>query len=234
MRNRVYDNIIYIHNFSPIGGVESFVYYMARKYGDKDLTFVYKSGNEQQIQRLRQYVRVKKFIPGEKIKCRKAIFNYVTDIINNVEAEEYIQVIHTNYKKQGMKFHREPKINKYYGVTKAICKAFTEYTGLDCELAYNPIYLEKPKRILHLISATRLTAEKGKWRIEKMARLLDEKGYPYIWTIFTNDTKAIDNPNIIYKEPLLYGLENHIADSDYLVQLSDSGERLPVIPLLKV
>ena len=220
--DRVYDNIIYIHNFTPIGGVESFVYYMARKYGAKDVTVIYKTGDENQIRRLRQYVRVKKFVSGEKIKCKKAIFNYVTDIINCVEAEEYIQVIHTNYKKQGMKFHREPKIDRYLGVTKAICEAFKEYTGLDCELAYNPIFLEKPKRILHLISATRLTKEKGKWRIEKLAKMLDEKEYPYTWTIFTNNKEAIDNPNIIYKEPLLYGLENHIADSDYLVQLSDA------------
>ena len=77
------------------------------------------------------------------------------------------------------------------------------------------------KKILNLISATRLTYEKGKSRIEKLASMLDKANIPYLWLIFTDDTKAINNPNIIYMKPRL-DIINYIANADYLVQLSDN------------
>lgn len=39
--------------------------------------------------------------------------------------------------------------------------------------------------------------------------------------VFTNDKKAIDNPNIIYRNPSL-NITSYINDADFLVQLSDS------------
>lgn len=37
----------------------------------------------------------------------------------------------------------------------------------------------------------------------KLAELLDEANVKYIWLVFTNDTKAINNENIIYMKPRL-------------------------------
>lgn len=54
----------------------------------------------------------------------------------------------------------------------------------------------------------------------RLANLLDEAGIPYIWTIFTNDTNEIVNPNIIYVKPRL-DITNYMMDADFLVQLSD-------------
>ena len=51
--------------------------------------------------------------------------------------------------------------------------------------------------------------------------MLDEANIPYLWLIFTDDTKAINNPNIIYMKPRL-DIINYIANADYLVQLSDN------------
>lgn len=51
--------------------------------------------------------------------------------------------------------------------------------------------------------------------------MLNESEIPYIWTIFTDDTNKIDNPNIIYMKPRL-DISNYIANADYLVQLSDT------------
>lgn len=148
-------------------------------------------------------------------------FNYNPDIIDNVEAEEYIQVIHADYKAQpSLQKHVNNKMTKYIGVSKLACDNFTEVTGKPCELCYNPIIIDKPKRVLRLISATRLTLEKGKDRMVKLAELLDKAEIPYIWTIFTNDTDVINNPNIIYMEPRL-DISGYIVGSDYLIQLSD-------------
>lgn len=213
-------NIFYFRKIAEIGGIETFFYYLAKKYQDYDITIYYFEGDPKQIQRLKQYVRVKKY-EGEFIECDKAFFNYNLDIIKNVEAKEYYQIVHGCYKKLGIKPSVNEKITKYLGVSNAACEDFKEATGYDIELAYNPIEIDKPKKVLNLISATRLSYEKGKNRIKKFAAMLDQAGIPYLWTIFTNDTNAINNPNIAYMKPRL-DIINYIANADYLVQLSDN------------
>ena len=219
------DNIYYFSVISEIGGIETFFYQLAKKYSDRNLTIIYREANEKQLKRLRKYVQCIPYC-GQKIKCKKAFFNFNTDIINDVEAEEYILVIHGDYKtmiEQGQ-IDAAPgheKIDKYVGVSKIACEAFTKVTGKPCKLCYNPIEIEEPKQVLNLISATRLTREKGKQRMELFAKALDDAGIPYLWTVFTNDTNAINNPNIIFMKPRL-DISNYIASADYLVQLSDN------------
>lgn len=213
-------NIFYFRYINKIGGIEAFFYYLAKKYDDWDITIYYKDGDVNQIKRLKQYVKVIRY-KDQKIKCDNAFFNFNLDIIDNVEAKEYIQIAHGDYKAMGIKPNTHPKLTKYLGVSKQVCKTYKEVTGYDTELVYNPIEIEKPKKVLNLISATRLTKEKGKDRIIKLASMLDEAGIPYIWTIFTDDIKAIDNPNIVYMKPRL-DIINYIANADYLVQLSDN------------
>ena len=190
-------NIFYFRRINSIGGIETFFYYLAKKYENNDITIYYETGDTEQINRLKKYVRVRQY-HGEKIKCDKAFFNFNLDIINNVDAKEYIQIAHGDYKAMKLKPNTHPKITKYLGVSKQVCETYKEITGYDTELCYNPIELEKPKRVLNLISATRLTPEKGKRRIKKLATLLENAGIPYIWTIFTDDVNAINNPNIVY------------------------------------
>ena len=134
-----------------------------------------------------------------------------------------MQIIHTDKKYNGKPIKLNSKIDRYIGVSKIVCKHFEELTGVKCELCYNPIFIEKPKKVLKLISATRLTAEKGKNRMIQFASGLEQAGIPYQWLIFTNDTTAIDNPNIVYKQPKM-DIIDYIANADYLVQLSDQGE----------
>lgn len=201
-------------------GIESFFYYLAKKYKDWDITVYYKIGDPKQIKRLKKYVRVKKY-NGEKIICDKMFFNFNLEIIDNVEAKEYIQIAHGDYKSMGIRPNTHPKITKQLGVSQLVCDTYKEVTGMKTELVYNPIELEKPKKVLNLISATRLTKEKGKERMIMLANMLDNAKIPYIWTIFTDDVKVIDNPNIAYMKPRL-DIIDYIANADYLVQLSDN------------
>jgi len=213
-------NCFYFYHINSIGGIESFFYYLAKRYKDWDITIYYRTGDPEQIKRLKKYVRVKRY-NGEKIKCDKMFFNFNLDIIDNVEAKEYIQIAHGDYKAMGIKPNTHPKLTKYLGVSKQVCDTYEEVTGHKTELVYNPIEVPKPQKVLNLISATRLTKEKGKARMEKLAKLLDDAGIPYIWTVFTNDIQAINNPNIAYMKPRL-DIIDYIANADYLVQLSDN------------
>lgn len=220
MAQEYYTNIFYFDHLNKIGGVETFFYEIAKKYCDNDITVFYSYGDLKQIQRLKKYIRVIKYT-GQNIKCKKAFFNYSLKPIDNIEAERYYEIIHANYKDLGIHPNVHDKINEYIGVSQSVCNVFTELTGLPCTLCYNPITIEKPKRVLYLISATRLTREKGKDRILKLAKALDNAGIPYIWTIFTNDTRAIQHPRIIFMEPQL-NIRDYIAKADYTVQLSDT------------
>lgn len=213
-------NIFYFYRINAIGGIETFFYNIAKKYQDWDITIYYQVGDDKQIERLKKYVRVKKY-NGEKIICDKAFFNFNLDIIDNVEAKEYIQIAHGDYKAMGITPNTHPKITKYLGVSKQVCDTYKEVTGYDTELIYNPIELDKPKKVLNLISATRLTAEKGKDRMIKLSKELDKNNIPYLWLIFTDDDKEIKNDNIVYMKPRL-DITNYIANADYLVQLSDN------------
>lgn len=120
-----------------------------------------------------------------------------------------------------------PKITQYFAVSEIAAKEWEELTGIKAKVVRNPLQVleEEKKPILFLVSATRLTREKGKDRMEALGRMLNANGIEYLWLIFTNDDSAIDNPNIVYVKPrlnvrnYLSGLKN--TGNVYGVQLSD-------------
>lgn len=218
-----YTNVILCNGIGEIGGIETFFYELGRKYGKYDITIVYNYANNEQLKRLRQYVRCVRLT--KKIKCKKCFLMYNVSI-DMVEAEEYIQLIHANYKVQNLTVNTDKRISKYYGVSNWVAKDYEELLQKEgitkkVEVCYNPITIDKPKKVLKLISATRLTREKGKERMIILANMLTKAKIPFIWLIFTNDYDAIDNRNVIYMKPRL-DIRNYIAEADYLVQLSDT------------
>lgn len=223
--NIEYTNIYYFYYLNKIGGTETFLYHLAKKYTKLDLVIVYEFGNEEQIKRLSKYAKCIKYTE-QTFKCKKAFFNYGTRIINHIHAQEYIFVVHADYKaaKEAHKlegFTLPPQINRCVAVSKLAAQKFTEAMGVPCEYCYNPFEPEQPKKVLNLISATRLSYQKGKTRMELLANALDRAKIPYLWTIFTDDTQAIKNPNVFYMTPKM-NIIDYIANADYLVQLSDN------------
>ena len=211
-------NVFYMHKLSAIGGVESFLYYLSKIY--KDFVVYYKEGNAEQVKRLAENVEVHKYT--KPIKCDRFFCNYGYDI--EVEAKEYYHIIHYDPLNVGFTPMKNDGF-KYIGVSKVACNGWKIKTGLDCELIYNEVPIEKPKVEklpgLNLISATRLTSEKGGARINKLAKMLDKAGVEYKWTIYTNKTRyPFDSKNIIVKEQKL-DLTKEVAESSFLVQLSD-------------
>lgn len=215
-----YKNIFYFSQLNSIGGVETFFYYLARKYKDWDIVIFYKEGDDEQVKRLRKYVRAVQF-KGQTIECERAFFNYNTDILDYVIADEYYQLIHGDYTKFNIQVRIDPRIKGFYGVSQLVCDKWKEVTGRDAEAIYNPIVIDKPQKILHLISATRLTKEKGLERILQLADALDKAEIKYEWTIYTDHGTPLSNPNIYFRPPRL-DITDCIAESDYLVQLSDT------------
>lgn len=212
-------NIFYFRNIGEIGGIETFLYYLAQKYRDYDITIIYEEANKEQLKRLKKYVKCVRYV-GQNIECEKAFFNYNLEIIDKVKAKEYYQIIHGDYKSTNIKPNTNPKITKYLGVSEIACNSFEELTGEKAICIYNPISVDKPKRILKLISATRLSGEKGYNRMVKLAQELIKNNIPFEWKVFSN-AKNINNDYFILRRAKL-DIISDIAEADYLVQLSDS------------
>ena len=219
-----YTNVFTVHHLNFIGGVESWLYYMAKKYKDKDITILYDKSlarmqSIDQIDRLRKYVRVMAWDGVSPIKCKRVFFNYACFGLDTIEAEEKIYVIHADYKRQRIIPPSSDKITKFLAVSKTAKESFEELYHVPVEVSYNPMVLDEPRKVLHLISATRLTAEKGYDRMLKLAKALKKADIPYIWNVFTYDKVDEEYFN---KCNVTFDITNYIADADALVQLSDS------------
>ena len=52
-------NIFYFSYLNKIGGVESFFYYLVKKYKNFDIVIFYDKADPEQLNRLKKYARVK-------------------------------------------------------------------------------------------------------------------------------------------------------------------------------
>ena len=216
-------NVFWFSYLNSCGGTETTLFNIIKKYGaDHDITIYFKNADLQQALRMSQYADVKKW-GGEEIFCEKFFCNYNNEILEYVHANEYCQVIHADYKAQGVKPHTHEKITKYIGVSDLVSESFEELTDIKAEKCYNPVDTNpKPRKVLNLISATRLTKEKGKGRMLQLAEMFDTAGIPFIWTVYTNDVNPIPHPSIIFRRPRL-DIIDYIANADYLVHFRASS-----------
>ena len=214
---------------------EQFLYEIAKKYNKYDITIFYDNADSFQLKRLKKLVRCKKRIKGEIVKCKKAFFNFNLDMIDDVDAEEYIFVSHANYEELGYKPPIEhPKLTGFMAVSQFATDKLDEYgkkLGLNIKTrkCYNPLTLEPKEKVPILVSACRLDDKvKGGERTLKLIDALDryclEHNRHYLWLIFTNHTKfELPSKNCVYMKPRV-DVRPYIAMADWLLQLSNDME----------
>jgi len=211
------------------------VYELVKKYKDKDIAVVCKTIASEQLYRLQKYCRV--YIhQNQKIDCKVAIINWDTSIINYItkdiwngnakDGEGIYQTIHTDYThpSQGT-VPQDDRIKCYLAITEDIKNKFIEMTGRkNVIVCRNPLEIEEEKPILILVSATRLTKEKGGDKMLALANELDRQGTNFIWFIFTtdeyNNNPVWQNKNIVHLQNRLE-LGNYIRIANWLIQPSE-------------
>ena len=230
----IYSNIFYFKKINKIGGTEQFLYEIAKKYKDWDITIFYDEADASQLKRLRKYVRCQKRT-GNLVKCKKAFFNFNIDMIDEVEAEEYIFVSHANYEELGYKPPIDnPKLTGFIGVSQFATDKLDEYgkkLGLDIKTrkCYDPLTIEPVKKVPIIVSACRLEDKvKGGERtlklIDALDRYCEKNDRQYLWLIFTNKTNVkIFSPNAVYMQPRI-DVRPYIAMADWVAQLSNDME----------
>ena len=206
-------NIIYAREIHAIGGVETYVYELAKKYKDYDIAVVCKSIAPEQKKRLEKYCRV--YIhKNEKIDCKVAIINWDTSIIDYItesiwkenakEDEGIYQTIHADYThpSQG-KLPQDKRIKSYLAITEDILHNFSKLSKeTNVILCRNPLELEEDEPYLILVSPTRLTEEKGGNMMLKLANTLDRLNIKFIYFVLTMETyknnQIFTNKNVVY------------------------------------
>ena len=234
MENR-FANIYYFRVISRIGGTEQFLYEMAKKYHKYDLAILYDEADFYQLARLKRLVRCIRRKPGEKYYAEKAFYNFNIEAIDQIEAKEHIFICHAVY--QELQFEppiEHPKLTAILAVSKYAeerIRLQEKVQNVDKPIiqCYNPINLEKPDKVMRIISACRLEDKtKGGLRTLKLIEALDkycEKyGTHYLWTIFSNSVNfELNSPNVAIMKPRV-DVRPYIADSDWLVQVSNNME----------
>ena len=224
--------IVYQSNVIELGGVETFTYNLTKALSNYyEVLLLYKKCHPNQLYRLMQEVECEEYNPNKEYECDICILASSWDgYPDTVKSKEYIQMIHANYKDTNKTFNYKyvpfSKTTKHLAVSKIARDVFKEMYGYECDLMYNILDdIKETKPILKLVSATRLSAEKGYDRMLKLIEELKKRDIKFRWNIFTNletyKIKPIECEEVIYMKPR-YDIWDYIKEADYVVQLSDT------------
>ena len=233
-------NVIYFPHINACGGVETFCYEFGLKYcPEYDVTVLYEAGDAEMIKKIASSVtRMIKYRKGDKIVCDTFIFAYAHALLDDVTADRYIQTYHADFICRHLNPCFDKRITHRFGVAENTSKGIRDHYewAKDVVTMYNPYTVKKPRKVLNLISATRLTPEKGYNRMVKFANALDESDIPFHWDVYTDAAKNVEPFNkSVSVLPQRLDILDFIAKADYLVQLSDTeGYSYSIVEALSV
>lgn len=236
MRELRLKNVLYFPHINVCGGIETYCYEMGLKYKDYDNTLVFLDGDPKMLRKISETCRVIKYHDGDKIICDTFIFGYGHEILDHVEAKTIIQTFHADYICRHLNPSFDERITHRFGVADNTTNGIREHYewAKDIVTMYNPYTVKKPRKVLKLVSATRLTPEKGYDRMVNLAAQLEAANIPFHWLIFTDSKRSFPNPNVTVL-PARMDVLDYIADADYLVQLSDTeGYSYSIVEALSV
>ena len=171
--------------------------------------------------RLAQFVQVMRDT-GKVIHCDTLINIRLTDEVpRTVRCKKRIQMSHTCQLAKSGKWHWTIKQNydELIFVSQAAADSFADQVS-EYEVIPNLTEPEKPRRALMLVSACRLTWEKGEQRMYELAEMFRSKDIPFIWMVFSGHDMKKRIPGMILCPPTL-DVRSYFSKADYVVQLSD-------------
>lgn len=213
--------VLFIDNLFDIGGIETFTYNFCRwMHSYYDITVLYtKNVAESQRVRLLPYADIVK-ANNTPIVCDVAINCRINLVLpTNVQAKKKINLVHTCKMQPNYRIADKP--DEIYYVSNACRESFGDNTG---GVVYNLTCPEPVKqRPIRLVSACRLTWEKGKNRMFQLASKINELGINFTWEVFTSeipDVKLSEVPNgLVFRQQTL-DVKQWIKAADFYVSLS--------------
>lgn len=213
--------LVYQKYISKIGGIESFLYnFFKSLHKYYDIMFVYKDGDEEQLKRYKKYVKCIKYNNQTFICDKYLCVSNQDNIADNVISlsGEYYDMIHADFTAMNWKYKTHKKTTKHIAVSNVAKKSIELQDDRPCVVIYNLLEMEEVKKPLMIMSAQRLSVEKGGEEAKLFARKLKEKNIPFIWLCFT-DNKNGEEDGIIFKQYVL-DIENYFGGFDYFASFS--------------
>lgn len=218
-----HDNIIYMSDLPNVGGTSTYVLELCKRYKDRDIAVVYKTCEQAMTEKVKKYCRIYKLHPEDRIKCKVIVINHDSSVCEQVDEGKIFMTLHADYSSKiynGCHPNFVDRIDGYISITDHIKKWLKKECGKESRVIYNPLTVEDTKTI-YLVSATRMSKEKGRERTIALANALDKLGINYKWFIFTPNKDKPNIDNIIYMDQTL-DMDKFFQLADYGVQLSDS------------
>lgn len=208
--------VIYTSYLYKIGGIETWVYNFVDLMKDKyDLTLVTKSFPREN--------RSKLSIPiiesaNPIIECDTLIMVRIMDEVpKGITYKRLVRTCHA------CKVRPEWYIINDYDDLIHVSKASKKSFQTKGKVIHNMLTKSEDEALM-IVSATRIPApDKGKnaERILKLAKMLNDKGIPFIWFNFS-DNALVNAPKNFYNVGTTDDMQAYIKKADYLVQLSDA------------
>ena len=212
--------VIYAKHIYRIGGIESWLYYVTKRYNEGQITVLYETADSDQLDRLKGVVDVIQYT-GQEFHCEKLIYVapiYIEDDDIYKGAKKRYLINHVCYGESQEAFEI-PELDGNYAVSD-ICKESCKTKELgDITTLYNPVEIEAPDRVLKLVSACRWSKDKGSEQMLKFAEMLDKANIHFIWLIFTDEEPDEHHPNMVFMNSRL-DLGLFLKEADYGVQFT--------------
>ena len=223
---------VYSSCIDEFGGVSTFLYNWClglRNY--YDVTVLYGSANQQQLKRIKKLVKVEKWKEEEQYECDIVLRNSVWGIVPfNLTSKDnrYLEMRHANYKyllEQGLlnqQYNKWDKTNEVIGCGEFVSQMSNEVLHDNPTTIMNILApRQQTKKILRLISCTRLDSTKGWNRMLKMMDMMKNAGIKFEWNIFTPERQNCNYEEVHFYKPR-YDIWDYLENADYTVLLSDS------------
>ena len=237
--------LVYQHTNYKIGGIETWEYNLAKRYRDRNITFVFQEADRGQVERLSTVANVIVDDGKKEYDCDVFICTDwfgTKELSERVRAKKYYIVLHADFwalkKKYNSWKNYELNIDEKFQILAASkqVQQSLQKLGIDSMVATNPlapVLSNINAKPLILVSLTRLTLEKGARRMAKLAEALHKHTtMPFRWIIATDtdqafgpDQRALKRlqalPEVTFVPPSIKN--DWLYDiADYCVQLSDT------------
>ena len=210
------DTIIYFSCLHTIGGIETWIYNLGKRY---EFSVLYDKADKEQLKRLND-IGVETILNVEQpIECDTLLFMLWGNKTNIKAKKKYLFLhgVYNNIEEVGT----IPEYDKIYAVSKVASNSFYKVTGIKPKVLYNPIEIEYKNKPLIFGVFSRLSKEKGKDRIIYLLNKLVEHNKQFLMFIFTDLPFDYGDNRVVFIKPTL-DIIGWMEKMDYIVQLSDT------------
>ena len=248
---KVKQSIIIYHNYIPkVGGIESAIYNLAKLLDLNGYKVTICFTSCESYQSLFHYAEagdVVRIVPDREVEADVCLIASNHDIPKQIKAKRFLQWVHSDYEKYKLKLKNVGKV-EYIAVSNHASKVIKKLEGVESQVIYNllePDFGADKRRVLRLVTNSRVSPEKGFGRMLYLAQKLKDAGVRFVWTVYGDNShypneyygwvtkfRTIEEVQWVgYKSDVTIGLTN----ADYLVQLSDwEGCPYSVLEALKM